>query len=104
MRSKALWGAVFVFALATAGAAQMKSPAEAGFERLKTLQGDWIDVDGVFGEKGKVAVTVPRQRWRQHRHRDLPGRHAVRDGDGLSQATAPGWRSPTSARAALSRG
>ncbi len=35
----------------------MKSPAEAGFERLKTLQGDWIDVDGVFGEKGKVAVT-----------------------------------------------
>jgi hypothetical protein len=57
MRNKALWGVVFVSTLATAGAAQMKSPAEAGFERLKTLQGDWLDVDGVFGEKGKVAVT-----------------------------------------------
>lgn len=57
MRNKALCGVVFVLALAAAVAAQMKSPAEAGFERLKTLQGDWIDVDGIFGEKGKVAVT-----------------------------------------------
>jgi len=54
---KALGGVVFVLALTAVGTAQMKSPAEAGFERLKTLQGDWIDVDGVFGEKGKVAVT-----------------------------------------------
>ena len=57
MRTRALCGLVFVLALAAVGTAQVKSPAEAGFDRLKTLQGDWIDVDGVFGEKGKVAVT-----------------------------------------------
>ena len=57
MRNRALCGVVLVLALAAAGTAQTKSPAETGFERLKTLQGDWIDVDGVFGEKGKVAVT-----------------------------------------------
>ncbi len=57
MLNRGLWGAVFVAALAAAGAAQTKSPSEAGFGRLKALQGDWIDVDGVFGEKGKVAVT-----------------------------------------------
>ena len=37
--------------------AQSKSPAAQGFDRLKALQGDWIDVDGIFGEKGTVAVT-----------------------------------------------
>ena len=37
--------------------AQSQSPAVEGFERLKSLEGDWIDADGVFGEKGKVAVT-----------------------------------------------
>ena len=42
---------------ATLNMAQAKPPAAEAFERLKTLQGDWIDVDGVFGEKGKVAVT-----------------------------------------------
>jgi hypothetical protein len=57
MRRNAFWGVVFVTALAAAAAAQTKSPAEAGFERLKSLQGDWIDVDGVFGEKGRVAAT-----------------------------------------------
>ena len=57
MRKNAFWGVVFVTALAAAAAAQTTSPAEAGFERLKSLHGDWIDVDGVFGEKGKVAVT-----------------------------------------------
>ena len=36
---------------------QAKSPALQGFEKLKALEGDWIDVDGIFGEKGKVAVT-----------------------------------------------
>ena len=45
-----------VFA-ATLNMAQSQSPAVEGLERLKALQGDWIDVDGVFGEKGKVAVT-----------------------------------------------
>jgi hypothetical protein len=39
------------------GLAQGPSPAAQGFDRLKALAGDWIDVDGVFGEKGKVAVT-----------------------------------------------
>jgi hypothetical protein len=42
---------------ATLNMAQRQSPAVEGFERLKALQGDWIDVDGVFGNKGKVAVT-----------------------------------------------
>jgi hypothetical protein len=40
-----------------AGMGQAKSTAADAFSRLKTLQGDWIDVDGTFGEKGKVAVT-----------------------------------------------
>jgi hypothetical protein len=54
---KALSRVVFAVVLGVTGTAQTKSPAETGFERLKALQGDWIDVDGVFGEKGKVAVT-----------------------------------------------
>lgn len=37
--------------------AQAKSPATQAFEKLKALEGEWIDVDGVFGQKGKVAVT-----------------------------------------------
>src|SRR5262245_23097745 len=32
-------------------------PAAAAFERLKALDGDWVDVDGAFGKKGAVAVT-----------------------------------------------
>jgi hypothetical protein len=36
---------------------QAKSASVQGFEKLKALEGDWIDVDGTFGEKGKVAVT-----------------------------------------------
>lgn len=32
-------------------------PAAAAFDRLKALAGDWIDLDGAFGMKGKVAVT-----------------------------------------------
>ena len=57
MVKQAVWGAVFVAALAAVGTAQTKSPAESGFDRLKGLQGEWIDVDGVFGEKGKVVAT-----------------------------------------------
>ena len=34
-----------------------KSAASDGLEKLKALQGDWIDVDGVFGTKGVVAIT-----------------------------------------------
>lgn len=44
-------------ALSSAPQAQAPSPAAQGLERLKALAGEWIDVDGVFGEKGKVAVT-----------------------------------------------
>jgi hypothetical protein len=36
---------------------QAKSPALQAFEKLKALEGEWIDVDGAFGQKGKVAVT-----------------------------------------------
>jgi hypothetical protein len=36
---------------------QTKSAAVQGLEKLKLLEGEWIDVDGVFGEQGKVAVT-----------------------------------------------
>jgi hypothetical protein len=42
---------------ALAAMGQAKSPAVQGFEKLKALEGDWIDVDGAFGEKGKVAVS-----------------------------------------------
>ena len=42
---------------AVMGMGQANSPAIQGFEKLKALQGDWIDVDGIFGEKGKVAAT-----------------------------------------------
>jgi hypothetical protein len=37
--------------------AQTKSPAVLGFDRLKALEGEWIDVDGTFGTKGAVAIT-----------------------------------------------
>jgi hypothetical protein len=32
-------------------------PAAAAFDKLKALAGDWVDVDGAVGMKGKVAVT-----------------------------------------------
>jgi hypothetical protein len=32
-------------------------PAAVAFDKLKALAGDWIDQDGAFGMKGKVAVT-----------------------------------------------
>lgn len=33
------------------------SPPAEGLAKLKSLEGEWMDVDGVFGEKGKVAVS-----------------------------------------------
>lgn len=36
---------------------QTKLPAAEAFEKLKALDGEWLDADGVFGEKGKIAVT-----------------------------------------------
>ena len=43
--------------LAAGSVGAQSSPAADMFERLKALEGDWIDVDGVFGRKGAVAVT-----------------------------------------------
>jgi hypothetical protein len=37
--------------------AQGTSPAASAFERLKALEGEWVDADGAFGAKGAVAVT-----------------------------------------------
>jgi hypothetical protein len=42
---------------ALTGLGQASSTAADAFAKLKALEGDWIDVDGIFGEKGKVAVT-----------------------------------------------
>jgi hypothetical protein len=55
MRTRSLL--ILLAATAALNMAQAKSPAADGFARLKALQGDWVDVEGVFGEKGKVAVT-----------------------------------------------
>ncbi len=57
MRSTILAVVMGLLGLTTGGGAQSQSPAAQGLERLKALEGEWIDVDGVFGEKGKVAVT-----------------------------------------------
>jgi hypothetical protein len=48
-----------VVAVTTAPRAQstVPSPAKQGLEKLKALEGEWIDVDGAFGAKGAVAVT-----------------------------------------------
>ena len=46
-----------IVVVALMGMAQATSPAVQGFEKLKALEGEWIDVDGVFGQKGKIAVT-----------------------------------------------
>jgi hypothetical protein len=48
---------VIVSALVLAQSPGKASAAADGLEKLKTLQGEWIDVDGVFGQKGAVAVT-----------------------------------------------
>lgn len=52
-----LGGIVALVAMAAPAPAQPPGPAAAGFARPKALEGEWIDVDGAFGEKGRVAVT-----------------------------------------------
>ena len=37
--------------------AQGPQPAASAFERLKAMEGDWIDVSGAFGQKGAVVAT-----------------------------------------------
>ena len=56
MHSKILLTALCM-TVAALSMGQAKSPAAEGFAKLKTLQGEWVDPDGIFGEKGKVAVT-----------------------------------------------
>ena len=38
-------------------AAQGPQPAASAFERLKAMEGEWIDVGGAFGTKGAVVAT-----------------------------------------------
>jgi hypothetical protein len=52
-----LGAVLLVSALVPAQSTTPAAPAAAGLEKLKALQGEWIDVDGVFGKKGAVAVT-----------------------------------------------
>jgi hypothetical protein len=37
--------------------AQGPQPAASAFERLKAMEGEWVDVTGALGSKGAVAVT-----------------------------------------------
>ena len=57
MRQAVLLTAILGVGWMTPVSSQSKSAAEQGFERLKALEGSWIDVDGTFGSKGAVAVT-----------------------------------------------
>jgi hypothetical protein len=43
--------------MAAAQAAASGSAATQGLEKLKALEGEWIDTEGAFGTKGAVAVT-----------------------------------------------
>jgi hypothetical protein len=45
------------FALQTAAATQSPQPAASAFERLKLMEGEWIDMTGAFGSKGAVVAT-----------------------------------------------
>ena len=46
--------AVFVSASLSA---QGPQPAATAFERLKAMEGEWVDVTGAFGAKGAVVAT-----------------------------------------------
>jgi len=37
--------------------AQVPQPAASAFERLKAMEGEWIDITGAFGTKGAVVAT-----------------------------------------------
>lgn len=53
------WTIAMAVVLSTVLVAQSGAPAPAtqGLDKLKALEGEWIDVEGVFGTKGAVAVT-----------------------------------------------
>ena len=42
---------------ATAAPAAAAQPAAAAYDKFKGLVGEWIDVDGTFGEKGQLAAS-----------------------------------------------
>jgi len=55
-RSFAAIAAIAALAATPSLSAQAEAqPAAAAFDKLKALAGDWIDLDGAFGMKGKVA-------------------------------------------------
>jgi hypothetical protein len=49
--------AAALFAGLTPLLAQAPQPAATAFDRLKTMQGEWIDVTGAFGKAGAVVAT-----------------------------------------------
>ena len=49
--------AVLTVFLSASLSAQGPQPAAAAFERLKAMEGEWIDVSGAFGAKGSVVAT-----------------------------------------------
>ena len=48
---------VFALVLSATVSAQSPQPAASAFERLKAMDGEWIDVTGAFGKKGAVVAT-----------------------------------------------
>ena len=57
MRQAVLLTAILGVGWLTPVSSQSKAAAEQAFDRLKALEGTWIDVDGTFGSKGAEAVT-----------------------------------------------
>lgn len=45
------------FAIPASADTQSSQPAASAFERLKAMEGEWIDVTGAFGAKGAVVAT-----------------------------------------------
>jgi len=57
MTRAAMLAGLICAAMAVVGAQGSGQPAAAAFERLKALEGEWVDPDGAFGPKGAVAAT-----------------------------------------------
>jgi len=50
--------AIFILAATLAPAfAQSPAPAATAFDRLKAMEGEWVDVTGAFGKPGAVVAT-----------------------------------------------
>lgn len=48
---------VFLLFASVSTSAQGPRPAAGAFDRLKALEGQWLDLDGAFGPKGAVVAT-----------------------------------------------